>query len=257
AGETWDYPNAHGDILVSANASGAKTGPTRSYDPYGQALAGIPENSAADMDYGWLGSHMRPLEHAAGIATIEMGARPYVPSLGRFLSVDPVEGGSANHYDYVSGDPVNGFDLTGLCNEAATWCVIGILEGTETLPDGFEGWLAARSNGEGRVVVGRTDAGTRAMRSDGSCSFFLGDTGRSYNFGSACRTHDLGYDLMRFFGYTGEQGAIRKAVDRLFLSDMRAHCGGRSFVLRPTCRAWARTYYEGVAANSWFYGYQF
>ena len=30
AGETWDYPNTHGDILVSANASGLKTGPTGS-----------------------------------------------------------------------------------------------------------------------------------------------------------------------------------------------------------------------------------
>ena len=31
----------------------------------------------------------------------------------RFLEVDPVEGGSANDYDYVGGDPVNGQDLDG------------------------------------------------------------------------------------------------------------------------------------------------
>jgi hypothetical protein len=42
-----------------------------------------------------------------------MGARQYVPSLGRFLQVDPVAGGSCNDYDYVCGDPVNGFDLDG------------------------------------------------------------------------------------------------------------------------------------------------
>ncbi len=42
-----------------------------------------------------------------------MGVRSYVPALGRFLSPDPIRGGSANAYDYAAGDPVNSFDLTG------------------------------------------------------------------------------------------------------------------------------------------------
>lgn len=53
---------------------------------------------------------------------IEMGARVYVPRLLRFLQVDPIEGGSANNYDYVSGDPVNAFDLDGQCSSWNLYC---------------------------------------------------------------------------------------------------------------------------------------
>ena len=43
-----------------------------------------------------------------------MGARQYSSLLGRFLEVDPVLGGNANDYAYVS-DPVGMSDLDGLC----------------------------------------------------------------------------------------------------------------------------------------------
>ncbi|MGH9267933.1 MAG: phospholipase A2, partial [Acidimicrobiales bacterium] len=183
-----------------------------------------------------------------GLATIEMGARPYVPGIGRFLSVDPVEGGSANDYDYVAGDPVNGLDLSGLCNEATESCVIGILRGSESAPDGFAAWLDTRSGG--RVTYAKQGKGRRAMMSKGGYSSPFGNTGVSFNFTNACKTHDLGYDLMRFFGSSGRRGSIRRAVDGNFYGDMNAHCSGRSMFLRSQCGRWSAVYYGAVAANS-------
>jgi len=46
---------------------------------------------------------------------MQMGARVYLPAVGRFLQVDPVDGGSANAYDYALQNPVNMQDLTGQC----------------------------------------------------------------------------------------------------------------------------------------------
>ncbi|MEI2638972.1 MAG: RHS repeat-associated core domain-containing protein [Microthrixaceae bacterium] len=120
--DVWSYPNIHGDLVATANSAGVKQGATRVFDPYGNPLAtsAIADNSTGAMDYGWHGQQQRPLEHQPGVSpVIEMGARQYSPTLGRFLEVDPIEGGVDNNYVYPT-DPINSSDLSGMLK--CKWC---------------------------------------------------------------------------------------------------------------------------------------
>ena len=59
----------------------------------------------------YVGAYSKQLDSASSL--ISMGARPYDPSTGRFDSMDPVDGGSLNNYDYAAQDPTNKYDLDG------------------------------------------------------------------------------------------------------------------------------------------------
>ncbi|HXS33781.1 MAG TPA: DNRLRE domain-containing protein [Solirubrobacterales bacterium] len=99
--------NLHGDIIATASLSPTAKEPIANFefDEFGN-----PKKGGAGR-YGWLGGAQRRAELPSGVT--QMGVRSYVPAIGRFISADPMQGGSANAYDYGNADPVNQFDLSG------------------------------------------------------------------------------------------------------------------------------------------------
>ena len=111
-GLMFNLTDIHGDVVATAEPSptATKLKATSRYDEFGNPVSGAAGR------FGWLGGKQRRTELPSGV--IQMGARSYVPAIGRFLTPDPIPGGSANAYDYANQDPVNLFDLTGSYVEA-------------------------------------------------------------------------------------------------------------------------------------------
>ncbi|WP_343243089.1 DNRLRE domain-containing protein [Streptomyces sp. SID12501] len=107
----------HGDTTVQLPVDTSVAPTAQSYDEFGNA-----EDSTAATRYGWLGGKQRSSETVT--SAILMGVRLYDPTIGRFLQIDPVPGGSANAYDYCGGDPVNQFDLDGQSFWGRTWSFV-------------------------------------------------------------------------------------------------------------------------------------
>ncbi|CAB4602698.1 unannotated protein [freshwater metagenome] len=119
----WQFTSLSGDLFFETDDVGALQGTAQAFDPYGQVLTtpnapmvGLPNTT-------WeaaTGNESEALKTPYQL----MGARVYVPGLGRFAQLDPKVGGSANGYDYVNQDPINFSDPTG--NESENWLINGL-----------------------------------------------------------------------------------------------------------------------------------
>lgn len=153
------YPNLHGDVIALADGTGAKVSSTVSLTPLGEG--GVFNLSNGEGELGYLGQYSKRTEIGTGFQRlIDMGARPYHVAIGRFLTVDPIEGGCANDYAYVHGDPINQMDLSGKSWwNPTSWTACGIAKGAGTAAT----WTArgATVAALGALVVGT--GGTAAL----------------------------------------------------------------------------------------------
>ena len=129
-GATWEYYQADGlGSITSLTTTAGTLSDSFTYDSFGNVTSST-------------GTFSQPFRYTGREWDAETGlyyyrARYYDPSIGRFISEDPIQfdSGQNNFYEYVGNSPIKNFDPTGLAR-----CIYNINEG----PNG--GWISCHAD---------------------------------------------------------------------------------------------------------------
>jgi RHS repeat-associated protein len=119
----WQFTTLGGDLFYVTDDSGSLQGTPQVFDPYGQVLTTPNPAQPALPNTTFEAATGNETEALKTVYQL-MGARVYIPALGRFAQLDPVVGGSANGYDYANQDPIGNTDPSG--NETENWLMTGL-----------------------------------------------------------------------------------------------------------------------------------
>jgi RHS repeat-associated protein len=119
----WQFTNLGGDLFFVTNDTGVLQGTPQAFDPYGQVLT-TPNSAQPSLPNTTFEAVTSNETEALRTPYQLMGARVYIPALGRFAQLDPVIGGSANGYDYANQDPITNTDPAG--TETENWLANGL-----------------------------------------------------------------------------------------------------------------------------------
>jgi len=97
------------------------------------------------------------------------------------------------------------------------------------------------------------DGTVRAVHVDGGCSTPWGDDNTKWDYAVPCKSHDLGYDLLRYADRKGHPlgPEVRAALDGRLSADMHHACDLNPMNSALTCRVVASLYSAGLVVNSW------
>jgi RHS repeat-associated protein len=146
------------------------------YDAYGEVLAAT--GSTSQQPFGYLGNETDPTTTQATNSSSSLddfNAREYDPSLGEFLSSDPVPGilnmpQTLAHYLYGADNPFSNPDKTGLC-------FLGVGAGcflTNTVANGFYALGSVAGLSKRQVATGALDAVNVVHQVAGGVAFVAG-----------------------------------------------------------------------------------